>query len=128
MSKPGKEIQNEEYFKEIHFFYEIINSLKSAEEIKKFLKDILTKAELRMLKRRWHIARLLKKGFSLRTVASKSKTSTQTVSKIKRIIEDGEGGLALALERAEKEISKEKKVLFKDEHLYSSKFVKSWFS
>ena len=28
MSKPREEIQNEEYFREIHFLYEIVNSLK----------------------------------------------------------------------------------------------------
>ncbi|MBI2031956.1 MAG: hypothetical protein HYT08_05060 [Candidatus Levybacteria bacterium] len=126
MSKPKEEVQNKEYFKEIHFLYEIVNSLKNTEEIKKFLKDILTKSELRMLKRRWHIASLLVKGLDLRTVASKSKTSTQTVSKIKKIIEEGEGGIVLALKRTEKEINKERKV-FKDRYLHSSKFVKRWF-
>ena len=78
MSKPKTEIDQKEYFKEIHFLYEIINNLKNVEEIKPFLKDILTSSELRMLKRRWHIASLLFEGNDVRTVAMKSKTSTQT--------------------------------------------------
>ena len=127
MSKPREEIRNEEYFKEIHFLYEIVNSLKNTEEIKRFLKDILTKSELRMLKRRWHIASLLAKGLDLRSVASKSKTSTQTVSKIKRIIEEGEGGITLALERMEKKIGRERKDFLKSKSFGGSKFVKGWF-
>src|SRR3989344_8675774 len=124
MSKPREEIRNKEYFKEIHFLYEIVNSLKNTEEIKRFLKDILTKSELRMLKRRWHIASLLAKGLDLRSVASKSKTSTQTVSKIKRIIEEGEGGITLALERMEKKIGRERKDFLKSKSFGGSKFVK----
>jgi len=127
MSKPREEIRNKEYFKEIHFLYEIVNSLKNTEEIKRFLKDILTKSELRMLKRRWHIASLLAKGLDLRSVASKSKTSTQTVSKIKRIIEEGEGGITLALERMEKKIGRERKDFLKSKSFGGSKFVKGWF-
>lgn len=126
MSKPKEEIQNEEYFREIHFLYEIVNSLKNTEEIKKFLKDILTKSELRMLKRRWHIASLLVKGLNLRTIASKTKTSTQTVSKIKRIIEEGEGGITLALERTGKQKAKEKNDFLGSRLTGGSKFVKSW--
>ncbi|OGH37738.1 MAG: hypothetical protein A3B44_00525 [Candidatus Levybacteria bacterium RIFCSPLOWO2_01_FULL_38_21] len=128
MSKPREEIQNEDYFREIHFLYEIINSLKDTEEIKKFLKDILTKSELRMLKRRWHIASLLIKGLDLRTVALKAKTSTQTVSRMKRIIEEGEGGIILALERIEKQMDREKKDFLKKGPYGGSKFVKRWFS
>lgn len=127
MSKPREEIENDEYSKEIHFLYEIINSLKNTEEIKKFLKDILTKSELIMLKRRWHIATLLVKGLDLRTVASKSKTSTQTVSKIKKIIEEGEGGIAMVLSRLEKGESKEKNEFFREKIGGGSKFVKGWF-
>lgn len=127
MSKPREEIKSDEYFREIHFFYEIINSLKNTEEIKKFLKDILTKSELRMLKRRWYIAGLLVKGFDLRTIASKAKTSTQTVSRIKRIIEEGEGGIILALERMEKQVDRERRDFLKGRSGGGSKFVKSWF-
>jgi len=127
MSKPREEIKSEEYLREIHFLYEIVNSLKNTEEIKQFLKDILTKSELRMLKRRWHIASLLVKGLDLRTIASRSKASTQTVSRVKRIIEEGEGGISLALKRVEKQVNKERKDFLKGKGFGGSKFVKNWF-
>ncbi len=100
MSKPKEEIKEKEYYKEIHFLYEILNNMKDVEEIKLFVKDILTKSELRMIKRRWHIANLLNEGKDIRTAANKSKTSTTTVLKIKLILEEGTGGLKLALDRS----------------------------
>lgn len=127
MSKPKSEINQKEYFKEIHFLYEIINNLKNVEEIKPFLKDILTSSELRMLKRRWHIANLLFEGNDVRTVAMKSKTSTQTVSKIKKILEEGHGGLKQALEKSFEKKRKEKDVNIKSlKPRGGSKFMKGW--
>jgi TrpR-related protein YerC/YecD len=128
MSKPKSEVDQKEYFKEIHFLYEIINNLKNVEEIKPFLKDILTSSELRMLKRRWHIANLLIEGNDIRTVAMKSKTSTQTVSKIKKILEEGHGGLANAIERSfEKQKKDREKYLKSIKHKGGSKFIKGMF-
>jgi len=99
MSKPKSEIDDKEYIKDIYFLYEILSRLKNIDEIKVFFKDILTSSELRMLKRRWHIACLLDKDWDLRRVADKSKTSTSTVIRLKKLIEEGRGGLKLALER-----------------------------
>lgn len=110
----------------MYFFYEILNSLKTVDEVKNFLKDILTLSELRMIKRRWHIAGLLFEGLDIRTVAYKSKTSTQTVSKIKRVLEEGHGGLVYAL-MLEKAKQKTEYVKLKKIKRGSSKYVKSWF-
>ena len=122
------EIDQKEYFKEVHFLYEILSSLKNVDEIKPFLKDILTSSELRMLKRRWHIANLLFEGKDVREAAEKSKTSTQTVSKIKKILEEGHGGLKLAIERSLFRQKKEReKYLDSIKPIRGSKFVKRWF-
>ena len=131
MSKPRKEVEDKGYFKDIHFLYKIINSLKNVEEIKLFLKDMLTSAELRMFKRRWHIAIMLGEGYDIRTVADKTKTSTQTVSRIKQIMDEGRGGLHLALRRMEREVyvegvSKGIKSNVK-RLLLEPKYVKGWF-
>lgn len=129
MSKPKSEVDQKEYFKEIHFLYEIINNLKNVEEIKPFLKDILTSSELRMLKRRWHIASLLFEGNDVRAVAMKSKTSTQTVSKIKKILEEGHGGLKIALEKSFGKQKKDREKYLKSiKPKGGSKFVKGWFN
>lgn len=128
MSKPKREIEEKSYFREIHFLYEILNTLKNVEEVKIFFKDILTKSELRMLKRRWHVANLLYDGLGSREVATRSKTSTQTVSKIKTVLEEGRGGLKLAVERVRKQMAKEREEYLKSKRPKGgSKFVKSWF-
>lgn len=47
MVKPKEEVEDKNYFKEIHFLYEVLNSLKTVEEVRLFMKDILTSSELR---------------------------------------------------------------------------------
>lgn len=127
MSKPVKEIEEKSYYRDIHFLYETLNSLKNVDEVKLFVKDILTKSELRMLKRRWHIANLLAQGMDMRSIAQKSKASTQTVANIKRILEEGNGGLRLALTRTFEKGDKEKKQYINTKkRKESSKFIKNW--
>lgn len=128
MGKPREEVKEKDYYKDIHFFYEITNSFKEIDELKRFLKDILTSSELRMIKRRWHIANLIMEGLDIRTVALRSKSSTQTVSKIKRILDEGYGGLKLALERMEVKIKRDREKYLKSKiPARGSKFVKGWF-
>jgi len=128
MSKPVREVEGKSYYKDIHFLYEILNTLKDVDEVKLFVKDILTKSELRMLKRRWHIANLLAQGLDMRSIAQKSKSSTQTVTNVKRILEEGNGGLRLALERALQKEEKERKQYSQAKKKKGgSKFVKNWF-
>lgn len=99
MGKPKTEVEGKEYYKDVYFLYEILGKLRNIDEIKTFFKDILTSSELKMLKRRWHVACLLDEGWDLRSVATKSQTSTSTVIKVKKLIEEGRGGLKLALEK-----------------------------
>jgi len=128
MAKPKKEVEAKHYYKEIHFLYEIFQSLKNVDEIKLFLKDILTASELRMIKRRWHIASLLLQGLDIREVAGASETSTQTVSKIKQILEEGHGGLKLAVERSRKLEKKGREDFLKSKRKYvGPKMVKHFF-
>lgn len=103
MAKPKQEEKDKEYLKDTHFLYEILNRLKNVKEVKTFLKELLTPSEMRMLKRRWHIACLLDEGWDARYIANKAKVSTQTVMRVKRVLEEGRGGLKLALERTKGE-------------------------
>lgn len=128
MSKSKTEVEEKEYFRDIHFLYEILGELKNIDEVKIFIKDILTPSELRMLKRRWHIANLLYDGMKIRDVASKSRTSTQTISKIKSILEGERGGLLLAIKRVRTQMKKQREDYLKSKgYARGSKFVKGWF-
>lgn len=125
MTKPRLEVEEKTYYRDVFFLYDIMSKLKTLEEVKSFFKDILTSTEIRMLKRRWHIAELLSQGLDVRTVAYNSKTSTQTVSKIKKILEEGRGGLRLAIDRMHVALEKQGKTSLNRKQ--SSKFVKGWF-
>jgi TrpR-related protein YerC/YecD len=122
MAKPREELQEKEYYKDIYFLYEALRSLKDIDEMKRFTKDIFTSSELRMLKRRWHIANLLAEGHDIRFVAQQTRTSTQTVMKMKLILEEGTGGLLLAMQRMwDKEKRSQTRII-----RGGSKYVKGW--
>lgn len=127
MAKPRLDLQEKDYIKSTHFLYEILNILKNVEEVKWFLKDILSSSELRMLKKRWHIASLLIQGLDIRTIAHRTQSSTQTVMRIKQTLEEGKGGLKIAVQRTFEIESKQKKEYIKNKiPKQSSKFVKGW--
>lgn len=106
--KPITEVSNKEYYKDIHFLYDIIARMKGKEEMKRFLKDMLTTSELRMFKRRWHIACALESGMPIREAAKTTKTSTSTVLKVLEKLREGNGGLRVALERTIRDRRKRK--------------------
>lgn len=100
MAKPKDEVKNPVYKTEVDFLYEIIlKASRSLNELKFFLEDLLTSSEIRMIKRRWHVANLLDEGKSIREVAVEAGVGTDTVERIARRIEEGKGGLAKALEQ-----------------------------
>jgi len=102
MSKPKEELRERSYFKNIAFLFEILNRFRTVGEVKLFLSDLLTDSELRMIKKRWHIACLLNSGFGVRKIARQTKASTQTVLRVKKRIAGGSGGLRLALSRGKR--------------------------
>lgn len=52
------------------------------------LEELLTPSEVRMLKNRWRIIQLLKKGFSVRAIAAQLKVGTDTVVRTARMMEN----------------------------------------
>ena len=102
MGKVKYNLQDKSFIKDIHFLYEILNEMKNLDEVKIFLKDLLTPSELKMFKRRWAIACLLDEGYDVRRIANRLKCGTETVLKVKRTLERGYGGLKLAIARANK--------------------------
>jgi len=97
MSKPQKELTKESYLQEVSLLFEVLCACPNNENFKDLFKDLLTNSELRMLKRRWHIARLLDRGYDVRLVAKEAGVSSGTVMQVKRTLARGRGGLARAL-------------------------------
>lgn len=76
-----------------------IASLRTAEEARRFLRDLCTRSELDAMAHRWQVARLLDEGLPYLEVAKRAHASTTTVTRVAQWLRDGEGGYALALRR-----------------------------
>ena len=74
-------------------------SLKSADEVAAFLRDLCTPAEIEALSHRLQVARLLAQGLPYATVAERVGASTTTVTRVAQWLRRGEGGYGIVLER-----------------------------
>ncbi len=77
-----------------------IVSLRSTDELKRFLRDLCTLPELEALTHRWQTVRLLEEGVPYLEIAGRVPTSTATVTRVAQWLRHGTGGYRLALERA----------------------------
>jgi len=79
--------------------FEAIQALESPQEIERFLRDLCTLAELEAMAHRWSVARLLDLGLPYVEIASRTRASTTTVTRVAHWLRHGEGGYRLALDR-----------------------------
>lgn len=84
---------------------EALLSLESPREVREFLEDLCTPAELEAMVDRWRVAQLLDKGFSYRDIRDITKVSVTTIGRVARFMELGAGGYRRALERTGKNSS-----------------------
>jgi len=77
-----------------------IRTLRTADEVTLFLRDLCTRAELEALVHRWQTAKLLDEGVPYLEIAERVPTSTATVTRVAQWVRHGTGGYRIALERA----------------------------
>ncbi|MBN8614907.1 MAG: helix-turn-helix domain-containing protein [Deltaproteobacteria bacterium] len=89
----------------------VLARLDEPQAIERFLKDLLTPAEIQAVTERWAIVRMLAAGMTQREVALALDVSVTTVTRGNRQLQHGEGGFAhaLALPPAGAEPSRKKK-------------------
>ena len=80
---------------------ETLLSLASPQEVKQFLEDLCTPAELEAMVDRWRVAQLVNQGFSYRDIREMTEVSVTTIGRVARFIEHGTGGYRTALDRLE---------------------------
>ena len=85
--------------KEHRDLFETIASLRTRDEVQRFLRDLCTTAELDAMAHRWEVAKLLEEGLPYLEVARRAHASTTTVTRVAQWLRNGEGGYALALRR-----------------------------
>jgi len=76
-------------------------SLRDADELERFLRDLCTLGELRDLAQRWAVVRLLDSGLHYAEISRVTGASTATITRIASWLHHGQGGYALALSRTD---------------------------
>jgi TrpR-related protein YerC/YecD len=84
---------------------EALFSLESPRELREFLEDLCTPAELEAMVDRWRVAQLLERGLSYRDIRDMTEVSVTTIGRVARFMELGAGGYRRALERTGKNSS-----------------------
>lgn len=69
-------------------FSDTILKLKNNEEIEKFFTEILTENEIKDLKLRWELMKMLKKGYSQRKIAKELKISLCKITRGAKIVKN----------------------------------------
>jgi len=66
-----------------------LTQLETAEEMRRFLVDLCTPAELRALSERWQVARMLDEtDLSYRDISAQTGVSTTTIGRVARFLKD----------------------------------------
>jgi|SRR3989344_7880005 len=97
-----KKFNKEEKIKYLDALYTAIESLGSREEVKNFLRDLLTESERMMVGRRIIIAQRLLNGDSYDRIISEMKVGADTIMRVQRWLEDDVEGYEKAVKKLEK--------------------------
>ena len=81
--------------------YKAFLTLEEAGEVRQFLLDLCTPAELEAIVDRWWTASLLREDRSYREISEITGVSVTTIGRVARFMSMGEGGYRLALRREE---------------------------
>lgn len=79
---------------------EALLSLKTAEEMAAFLRDLCTPAELEVMVDRWRVVPYLLEGTAYREIHERTAVSITTIGRVARYLNQGNGGYLAAAARA----------------------------
>ena len=97
-----RKISNQDRIKYLDILYTAIGSLKSREEIKQFLRDLLTESERLMIGRRIVIAQKLLQDHSYNQIMKEMKVGPDTIMRVHRWLEDENDGYEKVIKNLEK--------------------------
>ena len=96
------ELSENEKKKYLGEFYSMMALLKDREEVKSFLKDLLTLSEVVMISRRIQVAKMLLEGYTHEEIKKKLKIGFATISYVERWLNNGAGGYKKIIEKYNK--------------------------
>lgn len=79
-----------------------VMTLRSPDEVQRFLRDLCTLPELEALAHRWQTVLLLDEGVPYVEIAGRVPTSTATVTRVAQWLRHGTGGYRVALDRVKR--------------------------
>jgi TrpR-related protein YerC/YecD len=79
--------------------YQAFLCLRTTDEVRRFLRDLMTEEEIDECTRRWQAARLLDAGQSYEMIQKTTKLSSTTVARISRWLRKGMEGYRLVIDR-----------------------------
>ncbi|KAF1687606.1 DNA-binding transcriptional regulator [Pseudoxanthomonas broegbernensis] len=97
MKRRGDDNEDEE--QKLDVLAQALASLREAGDVRAFLEDLCTPAELEAMSDRWRVVPLLRQGVPYREIHELTQVSVTTIGRVARTLERGTGGYALALRR-----------------------------
>ena len=79
--------------------FKAVLALETKDECKKFLRDLLTEAEIKEFANRWKVAQMLDKKIPYENIAKETGMSSTTIARISKWLTNGMGGYKLMLKR-----------------------------
>jgi uncharacterized protein YerC len=104
-----KKLTKEDRIKCLDALYTAIGCLKSRDDIKLFLRDLLTSSERIMIGRRIIIAQMLIDGYSHRNIAGEIGVGMDTIFRVQRWLTDDKKGYEKTIEKFNRELKKRNK-------------------
>ena len=77
--------------------FKIISLIESEEQAGKFLRDLLTEAEIKEFSNRWKVAQMLDKKIAYKTIAKETGMSSTTIARIQKWLTNGMKGYTTML-------------------------------
>lgn len=93
-----------------HSLFEALLSLKNADEMGAFLRDLCTPAELEVMVDRWRVVPYLLEGVSYREIHERTAVSITTIGRVARYLNQGNGGYLAAAARGTRRRAASKRV------------------
>lgn len=74
-------------------------ALETVDEVRRFLRDLCTPAEIEALADRWAVVEPIERGVPYREIHDRTGVSVTTIGRVARFLGSGNGGYRAALER-----------------------------
>ncbi len=86
----------------LDFLYETILLLQTKEEVAKYLSDLCTIPELKVISQRAVVAKMLSEESNYQEIVNKTGAATATISRVNRSLQYGAGGYEIIFSRLSK--------------------------